>query len=77
MALILLAIFVAPLLLGIILDNRLGLWPWGILIALLLSIPAASVFIVRYTLNAYRQIEAKNLVSSTRTQTSVKEDERA
>ena len=77
MALILLAIFIGPLLLGIVLDSRLGVWPWGILVALMLSIPAASIFIVRYTLNAYQQIEEKNLVSSTRTYTSVKEDERA
>jgi len=78
MALALLLVLLLPTLFGLLLDFRLGLWPWGLIVSLALGIPAATFLIVRFTFDAYRRAE-KTHASATSHYTipSVKEDEHA
>lgn len=78
MALAVFLLLIVPTVIGIFLDARLKIWPWGILAALIFGILAATIFIVRYTFNAYRRIEEAHASTSAHTTSSlVKEDERA
>jgi len=79
-----LLLLVVPTLLGIALDYRLKIWPWGLLVTLVIGILAASVFIVRHTFNAYQRIEDTHAATASTFSTAkqstpplVKEDERA
>lgn len=77
-----LLLLVVPTLIGIALDYRLKIWPWGLLVALMVGLLASSIFIVRYTFDAYRRIEETHAsTASTYVRPStpplVKEDERA
>jgi len=75
-------LLVIPTLIGLALDYRLKIGPWGLLVALVIGALAASVFIVRHTLNAYQRIEEAHSATASKyvppiTPPPVKEDERA
>lgn len=72
------AFLAVPMACGLLLDRQLGFWPWGALIAFLLGILAATFFVVRYTFNAFKQVEQahSNNPSNNLSKPSVKEDER-
>ncbi len=77
MAVAVFLLLLLPTLWGIVLDSWLGLWPWGLLVALVFGISAASIFIVRFTFNGYRRIEEAHTSTTAKYTPSVKEDERA
>lgn len=80
MGLIVLLLLVVPTSIGVLLDLRLGVWPWGIFGAVLFSIITATIYTVRRTLDAYRRLaEPSTTMQSTQNNKppSVKEDERA
>lgn len=78
MAAIVLVILVAPLVIGVAVDTRLGVWPWGMVLALMVAILAATVFTVRATLAAYQRLEQPHAqAESNRTKLHIKEDQRA
>ena len=75
-------LLVVPTLVGLALDYRLQIGPWGLLVALAIGALAASVFIVRHTLKAYQRIEETHAATASKfaqqsTPPPVKEDERA
>ncbi|MFN8474398.1 MAG: hypothetical protein U0822_19550 [Anaerolineae bacterium] len=67
-----------PMACGLLVDRRLGFWPWGVLIAFLLGILAATYFVVRYTFDAFKRVEEAHSRNSSKNSSisSVKEDER-
>lgn len=80
MGLIVLLILAVPTIIGVLLDIRLGVWPWGIFGAVLVSITAATYYTVRRTLDAYRRLDGSSTAIQSKPNNSapsVKEDERA